>query len=99
MEIQKLGAERALILSGDRMAALDPTEEIQAGNESASDGKDNMQSSLKECRDQAERDLIIATLKKHGGNISRGALDLSVRRPYPHRRMTALKISKKDYLG
>lgn len=97
-ELQNL-LERALIMSGDRITVLDLPEEILAGNMPSTNGKDTAQSSLKECRDQAERDLIIATLKNHAGNISRAALDLHVRRPYLHRRMTALKISKKDYFG
>jgi len=97
-ELQNL-LERALIMSGDRITALDLPEEILAGNVPSAHNKASVQSSLKECRDQAERDLIIATLKTHSGNISRAALDLQVRRPYLHRRMTALKISKKDYFG
>lgn len=96
-ELQNL-LERVLIMSGDRITLLDLPEEVLAVGDAA-DSKHNVQSSLKDCRDRAERDLILATLKKHAGNISRTALDLHVRRPYLHRRMATLGISKKDYFG
>jgi transcriptional regulator of acetoin/glycerol metabolism len=54
---------------------------------------------LKEFRDRSEREFIIATLKKHNGNISQSAIELGVRRPYLHRRMALLKISKRDFLA
>ncbi|HEY0681962.1 MAG TPA: sigma-54 dependent transcriptional regulator [Steroidobacter sp.] len=96
-ELQNL-LERVLIMSGDRITLLDLPEEVLAVVDDPG-SKHTAQSSLKDCRDQAERDLILATLKKHAGNISRTALDLHVRRPYLHRRMSALGISKKDYFG
>jgi DNA-binding NtrC family response regulator len=97
-ELQSL-LERVLIMSGERITVLDLPEDVLAGNVPEGGSKDTVQSSLKECRDRAERDLILAALKNHAGNISRAALDLHVRRPYLHRRMSALGISKKDYFG
>jgi two-component system nitrogen regulation response regulator NtrX len=96
-ELQNL-LERVLIMSGERITVLDLPEDVLALADAA-DSKYPAQSSLKECRDQAERELILDTLKKHAGNISRTAIELHIRRPYLHRRMSALGISKKDYFG
>lgn len=54
-------------------------------------------SALKEFRDNAERDFIIATLKKNHGNVSQSAFELGVGRTYLHRRLAVLKIAKKDF--
>jgi DNA-binding NtrC family response regulator len=56
-------------------------------------------SALKEFRDSAERDFIIAALKKNHGNISQSAAELGVGRTYLHRRLAVLKITKKDFFG
>jgi two-component system nitrogen regulation response regulator NtrX len=89
--------ERMLIMSGERVGIADLPEEIGGGAEepTAPGGA----SLLKEFRDQAERDFIIATLRKHGGNVSQTALELGVRRTYLHRRFVVLNIAKKDYFG
>ena len=92
--------ERALIMSGERITVMDLPEDLLVGE----NGGDKVAASpaagtLKQQRDAAERELIISTLRRHGGNISQGALELGVRRPYLHRRLTLLKISKKDFLG
>jgi transcriptional regulator of acetoin/glycerol metabolism len=86
-----------LIMSGERVGIADLPEEIGGGAEepTAPGGA----SLLKEFRDQAERDFIIATLRKHGGNVSQTALELGVRRTYLHRRFVVLNIAKKDYFG
>ncbi|MEZ4819876.1 MAG: helix-turn-helix domain-containing protein [Bdellovibrionota bacterium] len=65
--------------------------QIQAFPENAS------QQTLKDFRNQAERQHIIATLKKYDGNISQAAIALEVARTYLHRRMLQLNIEKKDY--
>jgi two-component system, NtrC family, nitrogen regulation response regulator NtrX len=91
--------ERVVILSGDMIGVLDLPEELLAATEERVAAKKDQHSTLREFRDHAERDFILATLKKHGGNISRAALELGVRRPYLHRRMAALDILKKDYFG
>jgi DNA-binding NtrC family response regulator len=58
----------------------------------------NAPSALREFRDKAERDFIVATLKRHGGNVSQAAIELGVGRTYLHKRLTVLGIAKKDWL-
>lgn len=91
-ELQNI-LERMLIMSGERVSVRDLPEELLQ-DEPAERGK---VSALREFRDQAERDMVIATLKRNNGNVSQSALDLGVRRTYLHRRMAVLKINKKDY--
>ena len=91
-ELQNI-LERMLIMSGDRVTVRDLPEELLQ-DEPTERGK---VSALREFRDQAERDMVIGTLKRNNGNISQSALDLGVRRTYLHRRMAVLKINKKDY--
>lgn len=93
--------ERALIMSGERITVLDLPEEL-LDSESAGDRaivSSAAAGTLKRQRDAAEREVIINTLRRHGGNISQGALELGVRRPYLHRRMATLGIGKKDYFS
>jgi DNA-binding NtrC family response regulator len=90
-ELQNL-LERLLIMSGDRITALDLPEEFLAAPERAAI------SSLKEHRDRAEREHIIATLRRHNGNVSQSALELGVGRTYLHKRLAVLDITKKDFL-
>ena len=85
--------ERMLIMSGESVSVRDLPEELLQ-EEQAERGK---VSALREFRDQAERDLVITTLRRNNGNISQSALELGVRRTYLHRRMAVLKINKKDY--
>jgi two-component system, NtrC family, nitrogen regulation response regulator NtrX len=89
--------ERALIMSGERVTVMDLPEELLDGQQGAAPRPNTR--ALKEFRDQAERDFILATLKRHGGNISQSALELGVRRPYLHRRMASLGIAKRDYFA
>jgi two-component system nitrogen regulation response regulator NtrX len=89
--------ERVLIMSEERVSTLDLPEEIIASTDESL--QQNVGSGLKEFRDRAEREFILATLKKNNGNITQSALDLGVRRTYLHRRLVLLKISKKDFLG
>jgi len=89
--------ERVIIMSGDRVSILDLPEELVTAGESA-DG-DGARCALREFRDKAERDFIIATLKKNNGNISQSAVELGVRRTYLHRRLAVLKVGKKDYFA
>lgn len=90
--------ERVVIMSGESITLLDLPEELLAPVDGVA-LKPELRSTLKEFRDQTERDYILATLKKHGGNISRAAQELGVRRPYLHRRMAVLGILKKDYFS
>ena len=92
--------ERVVIMSADSITTLDLPEELLAADEIATGiSHGDALPNLKEFRDRAERDFILLMLKKHGGNISRAALELGVRRPYLHRRMATLSIAKKDYFG
>ena len=88
--------ERLMIMSGERITSLDLPEEILgAGGRS---GGAPAVPALKEFRDRAERDHIIATLRRHRGNVSQSALELGVGRTYLHKRLSVLQITKKDFL-
>ncbi len=89
--------ERLLIMSGERITALDLPEEILAAVNRS--GAATSISALKEFRDRAEREHIIATLRRHNGNVSQSALDLGVGRTYLHKRLAVLQIGKKDFLA
>ncbi|MET0533968.1 MAG: sigma-54 dependent transcriptional regulator [Steroidobacter sp.] len=91
--------ERLVIMGGETITTFDLPEELLASEEGVADVPPDDRSTLKEHRDRSERDFIITNLKKHGGNISRAATELGVRRPYLHRRMATLGITKKDYFG
>jgi transcriptional regulator of acetoin/glycerol metabolism len=56
-------------------------------------------SALKEFRDRAEREHVIATLRRLNGNVSQAALELGVGRTNLHKRLTVLQIAKKDLLA
>jgi two-component system nitrogen regulation response regulator NtrX len=86
--------ERLMIMSGERITVLDLPEEIVAPERNGG----ARPSALKEFRDQAEREHIIATLRRLGGNVSQAALELGVGRTYLHRRLAVLQIAKKDFL-
>jgi DNA-binding NtrC family response regulator len=88
--------ERMLIMSGERVSIRDLPEELLAQDDPA--GADRP-SALKEFRDNAEREFVIAVLKKHNGNVSQSALELGVGRTYLHRRLAVLKITKRDFFS
>jgi two-component system nitrogen regulation response regulator NtrX len=88
--------ERLLIMSSDRITTLDLPEEILSAVSRT--GTAATVPALKEFRDRAERDHIIATLRRHNGNVSQAALELGVGRTYLHKRLTVLQITKKDFL-
>jgi two-component system nitrogen regulation response regulator NtrX len=87
--------ERLLVMSGERITTLDLPEEILG---STPDTGAVPVSALKEFRDRAEREHIIATLRRHQGNVSQTALALGVGRTYLHKRLSVLQIAKKDFL-
>jgi two-component system, NtrC family, nitrogen regulation response regulator NtrX len=87
--------ERMLVMSGERITALDLPEELLAD---ARLGDVAPLSALKEYRDRAEREHIIATLRRLNGNVSQAALELGVGRTYLHKRLSVLQIAKKDFL-
>jgi two-component system nitrogen regulation response regulator NtrX len=88
--------ERIIIMGGERISTLDLPEEILSAEEVSPDRDSG--SALRTFRDAAERDFILATLKRHNGNISQSAIELGVGRTYLHRRLHVLKLSKKDWL-
>jgi two-component system, NtrC family, nitrogen regulation response regulator NtrX len=88
--------ERVIIMSGPTITTLDLPEEILSDAEAPADRSAG--SALRTFRDTAERDFIVATLKRNNGNISQSAVELGVGRTYLHRRLHVLKISKKDWL-
>ncbi len=85
--------ERILIMSGDRVSIRDLPEELLAQDDPADADRP---SALKAFRDNAEREFVIAALKRHNGNVSQSAIELGVGRTYLHRRLAVLKITKKD---
>jgi two-component system nitrogen regulation response regulator NtrX len=87
--------ERLLIMSSDRITSLDLPEEILAAS---TRGGTAPISALKEFRDRAEREHIIATLRRCKGNVSQSAVELGVGRTYLHKRLAVLQIAKKDFL-
>jgi DNA-binding NtrC family response regulator len=87
--------ERIVTMSGERISLLDIPEEIVAVEDLP--GSRYAGSALREFRDKAERDFIVATLKRNLGNISQSAIELGVGRSYLHRRLAVLGIAKKDW--
>ena len=87
--------ERLMIMSGERITVMDLPEEILAPAGRAASAQ---VSALKEFRDRAEREHIIATLRRLNGNVSQAALELGVGRTYLHKRLSVLQIAKKDFL-
>ena len=93
-ELQNL-LERLMIMSGERITTLDLPDEFLAAPERGT----AIGSSLKEHRDRAERDYIVAILRRHNGNVSQAAIELGVGRTYLHKRLSVLQINKKDFLA
>jgi DNA-binding NtrC family response regulator len=84
--------ERMIIMSGDRITVMDLPEEIVAPEDPSA--APTTRTPLKAFRDQAERDYIVKTLQRHGGNVTQAAIELGIRRTYLHRRMAQLNIEK-----
>ena len=98
--------ERMAILSGDRITKSDLPEEGRLGRSIApsssgpsqdapvalSEGGSRM--SLREYRDHAESEYILATLDEVGWNISRAALLLGVERTNLHKKMRGYGIKR-----
>jgi two-component system, NtrC family, nitrogen regulation response regulator NtrX len=84
--------ERMLIMSGERITVMNLPDEIFAAESDTA----NTGSALREFRDKTEREYILTILRKHNGNVSQAAVELGVRRPYLHKRMSVLGIAKKD---
>ncbi len=52
--------------------------------------------SLREAREGLERELILRTLARHNGNMTRTAADLQISRPTLYELMDKLSIKKED---
>jgi DNA-binding NtrC family response regulator len=89
--------ERIVTMSGERISPLDIPEEIVDVEDLP--GNRHAGSALREFRDNAERDFILATLQRNLGNISQSAIELGVGRSYLHRRLAVLGIAKKDWFS
>ncbi|MGZ5278663.1 MAG: sigma-54-dependent transcriptional regulator [Pseudobdellovibrionaceae bacterium] len=87
--------ERMLILGRPPITVNDIPEEVR--NTTEQPVSIHAGHSLKEFRDLAEREFIIARLRKNKGNISKTATELDVGRTYLHQRLSNLGIEKKDY--
>jgi DNA-binding NtrC family response regulator len=88
--------ERMLILSSDRIGIDNMPEELMRYPSSNRSGPASP-SALVAYRDKAERDHIVAIIKRHGGNVTQAAVTLEIGRPYLHKRMAVLGITKSDY--
>ncbi|MBT4763292.1 MAG: sigma-54-dependent Fis family transcriptional regulator [Bdellovibrionaceae bacterium] len=88
--------ERILIMSGEMILLGDLPEHIFAISDKGQETSDLK--SLKDFRDQAERDFIIKVLKSCSGNITQASAQMSIGRTYLHKRLDLLKIEKRDYL-
>lgn len=85
--------ERMLIMGGDKLSKEDIPNEIIG--KSADKTIDN-NLSLKEYRQQMEREMLIKKLQEFGGNISQVAKSLSVDRSYLHKKISLYGI-KRDH--
>jgi DNA-binding NtrC family response regulator len=95
--------ERMVILSGDRITANDvPPDAVgpAGGSDDATPTFavpiDSDAMPLREFRDRAEREYILATLRRHEWNISRAATELGVERTNLHKKMRAFGIARED---
>lgn len=97
-ELQNL-LERLLILGSSPLGIEDLPEDYRTTNDRPEPIVNSLTQKmpLKEFRDRAERQHIIAILKMHNGNISQSAATLNVGRTYLHKRLEVLEISKQDY--
>jgi two-component system nitrogen regulation response regulator NtrX len=90
-ELQNV-VERMLIMSGDRITLDNVPDDILIPAEQ--DQKAG--ATLRSFRNHAEREHIVATLKRHNGNVTKAAVELGVGRTYLHRRLVSFGISKQE---
>jgi len=86
--------ERMLIMSGDRISVESIPDDILVPAESTSSAAPTI--TLRSFRNNVERDFIIASLKRNGGNVTRTAAELGVGRTYLHRRLASFGITKSE---
>ena len=84
--------ERMLILSGDILTTSDIPAEIQKHTKVEQNGSQEL--SLREFRQQMEREFILTKLNQYQGNISQVAKALQVDRSYLHKKMATLDIKR-----
>ncbi|MBM4358945.1 MAG: sigma-54-dependent Fis family transcriptional regulator [Deltaproteobacteria bacterium] len=91
--------ERAAILSGEEVTIADLPEDPHVDPfleeaPSAPRGTASGRPTLREVRERAERDHIIAVLEEHDWNVSRAAADLGVERTNLHKKIRAYAIKR-----
>jgi DNA-binding NtrC family response regulator len=86
----KNSVERAVIFSGATIGAADLPDELRGANPPTGDV------TLREFRDQVERDFIQRKLMENGWNVSRTAEQLGIERTNLHRRLRALGLHKPE---
>ena len=88
--------ERMAILGGQ---VLDESHLPTLSDESLSLNNQNKNRTLKDYKNQAEREYIIEVLKNTQGNISEAASILQIERTYLHKKIHALNIQKNEYFS
>jgi DNA-binding NtrC family response regulator len=92
--------ERMVIMSGDRITAADVPASLEGGASAAASAGISAQHyegmSLKDVRDEVERDYIRAKLEEHGWNITKTAQALEIERTNLHKKIKQLGIKKAD---
>ena len=84
--------ERMLIMSGEHITLDNIPDEILVAEEGLAQPAGN--STLRSFRNNAEREFIVAALKRYNGNVTRAATELGVSRTYLHRRLGVFGITK-----
>jgi two-component system NtrC family response regulator len=87
-ELQNRVKRAVIMASGSRVAANDLELDLEKMN-GASPG-----TTLREAREQVERDMIQQALKRHQGKITSAAADLGISRPTLYELMEKLAIAK-----
>jgi two-component system NtrC family response regulator len=87
-ELQNRVKRAVIMASGSRVTAKDL--ELDLGKDLASLSA----TTLKQAREQVERDIIQQALKRHAGRITAAAADLGISRPTLYELMEKLSISK-----
>jgi DNA-binding NtrC family response regulator len=93
----KNSVERAVIFSGDSIGAADLPDELRGTAGAGSETGDEV--TLKEFRDQVERDFIQRKLEQYAWNVSRTAEALGIERTNLHRKLRLLGLHKPDREG
>jgi two-component system NtrC family response regulator len=87
-ELQNRVRRAVIMSSGSRVSASDL--ELDAGKSAAASGG----TTLRQAREQVERDMIQQALKRHGGKITSAAAELGISRPTLYELMDKLGVGK-----